>query len=203
MPITAVAFDFGGVLTVPPTAGFIAYAQELGLPDAALSDYFFAHHPMMAKLEVGDITGREFFRYVCTDAEQRYGVRIDSKRLGAAARFAQNLDPAMIDLVAELGQQCPVALVTNNVTGAEWRKTFPYDLFRVVLDSSEINHRKPDPHIYLELVSRLGVPPEEIAFVDDNDANIVGAEAVGLRGILFDGIEHLRKELDAGGLATR
>jgi epoxide hydrolase-like predicted phosphatase len=194
VPVTAVAFDFGGVLTRTSFGGLATYGDELGLPEAALVRYF-RDDPQMARLEVGEISSREFFKYVCIDAERRHGQRIDIRRLALAAGEGERLDPRMLDLVEEVRKSCAVALVTNNVADAGWRATFRFELFDVVLDSSEVGVRKPDPQIYLALCERLGKDPSEVAFVDDLPRNTDAAAALGLHPILFTDRESCRAEL--------
>jgi epoxide hydrolase-like predicted phosphatase len=199
--VTAVAFDFGGVLTHSSWAGLATYGDELGLPPEALV-YYFRDNPQMARLEIGEIGGREFFKYVCIDAEQKHGRRIDIHRLGVAASEGERLDPLMLDLVEEVRKSVPVALVTNNVAGAGWRETFRFELFDVVLDSSEVGVRKPDPRIYLATCERLGKEPSEVAFVDDLPRNVDAAAALGLHPILFTDRESCRAELTRLGVLT-
>lgn len=196
--VTAVTFDFGGVLTYSAFDGVAAYGRTMGLPDDALVPYF-RDDPMMARLEVGEISSREYFRYVCVEAEKAYGHRIDLRALAVAAAEGERLNPAMIALVEELGRRGPVALVTNNVADAGWRATFPYHLFTVVIDSSELGVRKPDPRIYAELLRRLDRPAEQVAFVDDLARNTDAAAALGLRPVLFTGLDACRAELEQLG----
>jgi epoxide hydrolase-like predicted phosphatase len=202
MAVTAVAFDFGGVLTYSSWAGLVEYGTELGLPDEALVGYF-RDDPQMARLEIGEISSREFFKYVCIDAEARHGQRIDIRRLGLAASEGERLDPLMLALVEELRPHCSVALVTNNVAGAGWRETFRFELFDVVLDSSEVGVRKPDPRIYAALCERLDRKPDEVAFVDDLARNTEAAAALGLHPILFTDRESCRAELVRLGVLSR
>jgi putative hydrolase of the HAD superfamily len=50
--------------------------------------------------------------------------------------------------------------------------------------SSEVGIRKPDPRIFLEALTRLGVTPAETVFVGDRLVDDVsGARAVGMRGV--------------------
>jgi putative hydrolase of the HAD superfamily len=44
---------------------------------------------------------------------------------------------------------------------------------------------KPDPRIYRELCERLDLLPEEVVLLDDVEANVDGARAVGMRAIAF------------------
>jgi putative hydrolase of the HAD superfamily len=192
--VTAVAFDYGGVLTYSAFDGVAGYERELGIPEDGLVRYF-RDDPMMGRLEVGEITAREYFRHVCVDAEATYGPRIDLHRLVASAELAQRLNPEMIALVEEVGLRVPVALVTNNVAGASWRAEFPYELFTVVLDSSELGVRKPDPRIYAELLTRLDRAPDAVAFVDDLARNTDAAAALGIRPVLFTGVADCRAAL--------
>jgi putative hydrolase of the HAD superfamily len=194
MTVTAVAFDYGGVLTYSAFAGFGEYAAELGLPGDALVT-FFRDDPQMARLETGLITSREFMKYVCIEAERRHGQRIDIRRLGAAAAQGQVLNPEMIALVAEVKSHDTTALLTNNVAEAAWRATFPFELFDVVVDSSEVGVRKPDPEIYRALLEKLDCPAGAVAFVDDLAANVKAAAELGINAILFTDHASCRAEL--------
>ena len=56
---------------------------------------------------------------------------------------------------------------------------------------------KPHADIYRHLCEKFGISPCETVFVDDRAENIAGAEAVGIRGYLFDGdADKLRQYLD-------
>jgi putative hydrolase of the HAD superfamily len=58
-------------------------------------------------------------------------------------------------------------------------------LFDVVIDSSAVGMRKPDPAIYRLALQELGgVVPERAVFLDDHEGNIAGARAVGLHAVL-------------------
>ena len=194
MPITAVAFDFGGVLAVSPTEGLEAYAAELGLPDGTFVP-FFRGDPRMAELETGRISGREFFKYVCIEVEARHGVRVDIRALAAAAAVGETLNPRMLDLVREVRSQCATALLTNNVREAGWRAAFPFELFDVVVDSSAVGVRKPDPRFYEELLRRLDRPPSEVVLIDDFEENLAPAAELGIATIPFTGIAACRRAL--------
>jgi putative hydrolase of the HAD superfamily len=75
--------------------------------------------------------------------------------------------------------------------GEHWRATFPIDeLFEVVVDSSHVGMRKPEPEIYRVALDRLGVPAFDALFVDDRAENIDTARELGLRTLLFTGDVH-------------
>ena len=196
--VTAVAFDFGGVLTVPPFAGLEAYAREVGLPAGLLTSLFTGN--VMAQVEVGAMSSRQFFKHVCIECSIGHGVAIDIHALADAAAEGQRLEPEMLALVAEVHERCSTALLTNNVKEASWRADFPHHLFDVEVDSSGVGVRKPDPAVYRLLLDRLGRSADEVAFFDDLEPNVTGALAVGIHAFRFTGGDDCRRSLAGLGV---
>ena len=60
---------------------------------------------------------------------------------------------------------------------------------------------KPDPAIYRLALERFGLKPAEAVFIDDRADNVAGAEAVGVRGLVFTGAAALRRDLSGLGFA--
>ena len=60
------------------------------------------------------------------------------------------------------------------------------DLFEVIVDSSAVGIRKPDPAIYRMALDQLGVAPERSVFLDDAPGNIEAARALGMHAILVE-----------------
>lgn len=59
------------------------------------------------------------------------------------------------------------------------------DLFEVVVDSSAVGMRKPDPAIFVHTLSLLGdLPADRAVFLDDVDTNLAGARRAGLHTVL-------------------
>ena len=56
--------------------------------------------------------------------------------------------------------------------------------------------KKPDPEIYKYTLEKLDILPEESVFIDDLEENIKGAEAVGIRGIIFKNFEQCKLDLE-------
>ena len=62
--------------------------------------------------------------------------------------------------------------------------------------SGAIGIVKPDPAIYRHILDKFDLRAEECVFIDDSEKNIAGAEAMGIKGYLFDGdVPKLRKAL--------
>ena len=64
-----------------------------------------------------------------------------------------------------------------------------------IVVSGEEMTMKPRPEMYRILLDRYGLKAEECVFIDDNPRNAEGAEAVGIRGIIFRDAAQLRAEL--------
>jgi putative hydrolase of the HAD superfamily len=185
--------DFGGVLTTPLQAGFLAYQQEA---DVSLEELGTAmarateedgDHPLFV-LERGEISETEFGARL----ERHLGAHFDMNRLRTL--FFEGLEPntPMIELVRELRDRgIRTALLTNNVREWEplWRAKLPEvdELFELIVDSAFVGLRKPDPAIYSLTLERLGgVAPERCVFVDDLDVNCATARELGMTAVRFE-----------------
>ena len=54
---------------------------------------------------------------------------------------------------------------------------------------------KPDPEIYNRLLKRYDLKPEECAFIDDTEENVISARKLGMAGIVFTGYEDAAAKL--------
>ncbi|MGB3779099.1 MAG: HAD family phosphatase [Tunicatimonas sp.] len=81
------------------------------------------------------------------------------------------------------------------------QQRFPFlGYFEDTVVSGELKLVKPDPKIYQTLLDRQPIVPEQAIFIDDVQENVVGAEALGIRGIHLTLETDLRKELVALGV---
>jgi putative hydrolase of the HAD superfamily len=200
--VTAVVFDLGGVLTGPPFAGIAAYEVSVGLPEGSISRYFRGD-PVFSSLERGEIGAREFWKSVGVRVQEAHGVRVDLRELAATTEAASDLTPEALALVRELHGSYTLGLLTNNVAeAATWRAQLPAELFDVVLDSSAVGFRKPDPRIYELLRAELGLPPDEVVFIDDFEENLPPAAELGIHVIGFESVPQCRAALAATGVTV-
>ncbi|MEM7235291.1 MAG: HAD family phosphatase [Planctomycetota bacterium] len=65
-----------------------------------------------------------------------------------------------------------------------------------LLTSCDVHARKPEPESFEAGLAELDVAASDTIFTDDNPANVEGARAVGLRALLFENPEQLRRDLD-------
>ncbi|WEK44162.1 MAG: HAD family phosphatase [Candidatus Sphingomonas colombiensis] len=70
-----------------------------------------------------------------------------------------------------------------------------FDRFRDIVVSGEERLMKPDAAIYRLSLDRFGIDAADAVFVDDRQANVDGAAAVGMHALLFTDAEQLRADL--------
>jgi 2-haloacid dehalogenase len=110
--------------------------------------------------------------------------------------------PALVDALHARG--VPLYAITN-FSGEFWppfraREAAMFDRFRGIVVSGDEKLVKPDAAIYRLAIERFGVDPALTVFIDDNEANVAGAAAMGLIALHFTDEPTLRGELTALGL---
>jgi putative hydrolase of the HAD superfamily len=192
--LDAAIFDFGGVLTTSILASFNEFEKTLELDDGTLVDAFRheaeSGEPAFFELEKGLISEAEFYERMLRNLREFTGkdiqfpqdpVEVRRMLFGAIRR-----NDDMIAAAVQIGAHYKTAILTNNVKEwTDWREWVEAHIFDLIIDSSEVGMRKPEPEIYLLTCEKLGVKPERAAFVDDIPTNIEGATAVGLHAIQF------------------
>jgi putative hydrolase of the HAD superfamily len=186
-------FDLGGVMTEPLAThrASIDDPVQLDLLRFFLDEFRDVYHlPTGAHdlhlLETGAISDDEFFdrmtaRYVADGGDPSVDARIAQRVVFGRGLAACG---AMIDAVRQVkGAGYRTALLTNISRSGEavWRSLFAVDdLFDVVVDSSQVGLRKPDPAIFRLTCERLGLQPEQCLFVDDLRCNVDAAADLGM-----------------------
>ena len=202
--VEAVLFDFTGVLTGSPWAAIGGIGDADGMaPDAVLEFMLGPYdqdtdHPMH-RLERGEI---ELMAYV-TDVQARAdaaGLALDFDRLRTLMADLPVYGQIVERIRSLRAAGYRTGLITNNIreAGEQWRSKVPLDeLFDVVIDSSAVGLRKPNPAIFHLALEQLGgVDPARAVFLDDHPGNVAGARAAGLQALLVDDPDEALADLD-------
>jgi putative hydrolase of the HAD superfamily len=214
--ISAVVCDFGGVLTSPLAGSFAAFAEQSGIPLAALGAALAAIgerdgvHPLH-ELECGRVAEADFFASLAGELAVALGREIALHDFTEHYFAGLQPNPPMIELMASLrGAGYRMALLTNNVREWEplWRAMAPIDeIFELVVDSAFVGMRKPEPKIYELTLRRLGVPAEQCLFIDDMQVNCDAARDAGMQAVVYrepqQAIAEIRAALAAGAPVPR
>lgn len=193
--IEAVVFDLGGVFTDSPFEALRAAGVAKGASaEDALSIVFGSYdedtdHPWH-RAERGELE-LEVARAAIRDLGLQRGIEIDLFDMLSYMSSDGGLRHVVVERVRVLrGRGIRTALLTNNVAEFRdyWRKMLPVDeLFDVVVDSSEVGIRKPNPAVFALTLEMLGgVAPERAAFLDDYPGNVAAARRLGMHGIVVE-----------------
>ncbi|MGQ0632824.1 MAG: HAD family hydrolase [Sporichthyaceae bacterium] len=204
--IRAVAFDIGGVLVPTPLGEFAKVDTEYGLA-AGTAMSLFRGGSLFAQCETGVLPFADFCAGAVAGIGAEQGIAVPAERLAQmmGTVMGGTVIPGMIDLVGEVkAAGLRTALLSNIYRElAGWIDgIFPGGEIDLNCSSYVVGERKPEPGIYLELIKRLDLPPEQIVFVDDFPENIVAARAQGLSTILFTDEAQCRAELRGLAIAV-
>ncbi|MEJ5256025.1 MAG: HAD-IA family hydrolase [Acidimicrobiales bacterium] len=186
--IRAALFDLGGVILTSPFEAFARYEAEHGLPEGFIRE-LNATNPdtnAWAQLERNQITLDDFCERFEAEAAAA-GHPIDARAV--VGLLAGEVRPQMLEAVRRCSERLLTGLLTNNVVSLDGQVDREdaigavLDLFDVVIESSRVGLRKPDPEFYELACSRLGIEPHEAVFLDDLGINLKPARALGMTTI--------------------
>jgi 2-haloacid dehalogenase len=194
--IRNVIFDFGGVLVDwNPRYLFLSY-----FADEEKTEWFLTEicpYSWNAQVDAGRTTAELTEERVAQFPEWEKEIRMYYDRW---IEMVGDAIPGMEDFVRGLkARGFGIYGLTN------WsRELFPlvrdrfpvFNLMDGMVVSGEEGIIKPDPELYRILLDRYGLKGEECVFIDDNPRNATGGEPLGIRGIVFEGADRLREELD-------
>lgn len=149
---------------------------------------YWTHRPAYDR---GDVTAVEYWESVLR--RKIVGDDLDGIiRADVAGWLRPNL--RSIEAVGELKERgLRLALFSNapvevaaGIAGAPWMASFSRKFF-----SCDLHAVKPEAAAYQAVLEGLDVRADEVLFVDDRPVNVAGAQAVGIRAVLFESPEQL------------
>lgn len=189
--IQAIVFDLGGVLIDLDFEGCVRAFREI-LGYERITELLDLSHQkgIYGDMEAGIITADEFRKEILRDSRPG-AVPGDVDR--AMAGLLTGMDPAKVTLLEELAGKYALYGLTNNneisvarmheiyeEAGLDWKR-----VFRKEFVSCRMKLMKPSREIFDAAAAEIGLPPEEILFVDDSQRNVDGALAAGWKATLY------------------
>lgn len=202
----AVLWDFGGVITTSPFEAFNRYEADKGLPRDVIRS-INATNPednAWARLESSRIDVDEFDELFAAEAKA-LGHEIRGKDV--LALLSGDIRPEMVNALKTISQAHRIGCITNNVKSGEGpgmaRSASKaeaiagvMELFDIVIESSKVGMRKPDPRIYQLACSEMDIDPGEAIFLDDLGINLKPAKALGMTTIKVLSAEQALDDLE-------
>ena len=184
MPIRAVIFDIGGVLEVNPRTGWPGrWADRLRID---LDEFEQCLDRIWSPGAIGAVSLGEI------EKQTAHALGLDQASITALmedawAEYVGSLNAELANYFADLRPRYKTAILSNSFVGAREREEAYgfHEMCDVIVYSHEVGCIKPDARIYQHVCDLLGVAAEEAVLVDDVQANVDGAKAVGMKGITF------------------
>lgn len=185
MTVRGVAFDIGGVLEYTPN---LHMAEKW---EARLSLAAGEVHQRLAQVWSEGSYGRVTEAQVLTSVAELLeidGPTADAFMADMWTEYLGTVNEELLTYFRGLRGRCPTAILSNSFVGARERET-PWlgleGLCDTVVYSHEVGFYKPEREIYLLTCERLGLPPAQVAFLDDNPDYLQGGRDVGMHVIPF------------------
>ena len=194
-------FDLGGVIVEGPWEGFAAYERENGLPEGLIRriNSTDSDSNAWARMERGEI-GLEEFATAFEEEALALGYRVDG--MAVLNGLGGEIRPEVAEAVRRCSERLKTGLLTNNYSpmasserSAELSEVLGW--FDVVVESSVVGVRKPDPAFYTMACEALDVAPSACVFLDDLGVNLKPARAMGMTTIKVVDPDEALAELEA------
>jgi putative hydrolase of the HAD superfamily len=187
----AIVFDYGNVLCEPQHSAEIEeMAAIMDLPRARFEEIYWRDRLAYDEGKLDPVEYWNNFGRV-TPAQIEQLNQIDGRSWtypdAVMADWARQLRAAGFQTA--LLSNMPFT-VRDAVLGCKWLPEFDQRTF-----SCELRISKPSPEIYEHCLRGLGIAADDALFLDDRAANIEGAEAIGMQGVLFTSARDLASQL--------
>ena len=204
--VSAVLFDFGGVITASPFEAFARYEAEVGVPTDSIRKINSTNpnSNAWAKMERSEVTLNEFCELFEKEA-QAFGLELSGERVLGC--LSGDVRPQMVRALEILKERVTIGCITNNMKsghGSGMSRTADQaaiiadimKMFEFVVESAKVGVRKPDPRIYEMACSELKVDPSDCAYLDDLGINCKPAAALGMTAIKVVSPEQALEDLE-------
>ena len=203
--ISAVLWDFGGVITSSPFEAFNTLESSRGIPLGTIRKVNSTNpeNNAWARLERSEVSPAEFSELFHAESSA-LGHPVAGSDVLAVLEGA--IRPEMVTAL-----QCVIkgglktACLTNNFNSG--RNDVVNDratavgtvmaMFDVVVESRLIGVRKPEPAFYEYACNALGVSPDQCVFLDDIGSNLKTAAAMGMTTIKVLGADQAISDLES------
>jgi putative hydrolase of the HAD superfamily len=200
--ISAVLFDYGMVLSNVPED--LAWRQLERVLDAEQEAFQAAYWKYRDAYDRGALSAKTYWETVARDL----GKHLDADRLHALVDADTNVwtqpNVEMMEWAARLNRAGIKTGILSNIGDAMEAGVLGRFPALAEFTHHTFSHRlgiaKPDAAIYRHAVEGLGVPAEEILFVDDREENIRAAREAGMVAVQYSGHGGFVEEMERMGL---
>jgi HAD superfamily hydrolase (TIGR01509 family) len=196
--IQTILFDLSEVLIAGLFGIEKPLAQQLGISEHQVIEAFGGAR--LHDLCRGEISEDRYLEQII--AERDWKISPDAIKQIIRANFHRPVRD-MDALVARLATRYELVLLSDHA--AEWIAYIRsihsvLDYFPRQFFSYELTQTKREPAMFQIVLDAIQRNPSQCLFIDDTEANVATARALGIDGIVFTSVEQLRKTLIAQGV---
>ncbi len=190
--IKAIIFDMGGVIVDLDIEDCKrAFKEYLGY--YKIDELIDPCHQkgIYGDLEEGKLSGDEFRRIVLQDSDPgALAENVDK----AMWHILTGISPYKVEMLKRLSESYDLYLLSNNNPVCLPRAKAIFEdagiplekIFRKCFYSFEMKALKPSEPFYKAVVKEIGLPAEQMFFIDDSQKNVDGAIAAGLPAVYYE-----------------
>jgi putative hydrolase of the HAD superfamily len=177
-------FDFDGVLTTDKTGSLTTtrcLSERTGIELAQVQAVF---RKFNNDLTLGRTTHEQVWDSLCGELGQNLSIDLLKEAFESTP-----MSERMLRLARELRSRYSVGIVTDNkkdrIDCLEKLHGLS-SVFDPITVSAEVGLGKDDPRIFLGVLARLGIDPDECVFIDNSRENLIAPGSLGIKTIYFD-----------------
>ncbi len=190
--IKVIGFDLGGVYLTDCWSKIVRkkIANKFNVPLDILEK---RNEKFVDKITEGKISEDDFLNKLFS------GFNLNIKEVKDYIRELNKvIFPEMLSLMKKLKKNYFLVLMNNE--GKEWNefriKRFHLnEIFEKIFSSCIIGKMKPKREYFEIVVEQLNIKPQELLFIDNEEPNIKSASLLGIKTILFQNPDQLKKDL--------
>ena len=183
MKIRNIIWDFGVVLIDLDFEAFLKNLSDLGIQNPEV----LLHHPKALDYEKGKISTQEFFKHLKQECKKWLTYSDIQRAWNSILLQIPDSKISKLKKYKSLGlNQVMLSNTNEEHIRSIWQDLGPFkgkqfsSLFTKKYFSQDLKMRKPEAEIYIHVLHNQNWKAEETLFVDDNEANIRAAEALGI-----------------------
>lgn len=190
--IKNLVFDLGGVIMDLKRERCVEALEALGMKDAESMLGLYKQTGPFLELEEGKLSAEEFRDAMRAKID---GIVSDEQLDDALNMFLVGIPVNRLHALKKLGEKYKVFMLSNTnpiMFDSKIKECFSIDGLEVndyfdgLCLSYKAGYSKPDSHIYLYMVEKFGIKPEESIFFDDSQKNLDAAEKIGFKTYLVE-----------------
>lgn len=196
IPDRVVVFDYGEVISYAQSGA--DQAAMLELAGVAAENFWPEYWLERAELDQGVLTIQDYWRRMAARLGANWPDALIQQLWIADFRGWLSVNPDVFEILAELHEGGTRLFLLSNAGfdyASYFRRAPMARFFERMFVSAELDTVKPDPRIFERVLDEIGIPGEQMIFIDNREENVAAAERLGIAGHVFVTADGLRSFL--------